>query len=149
MVVHLSLKKNGYLFCLISLGLVSCNNAKYAQCQQIIELTNQVNRQTQEVISQSSQPIETKIWSEAASIMSQAAEQINTLSLEDPQLVNYQNNLVEIFRLYSQATDNAIEARANKNLKALESAVAEAKKAGVLKEQLVTGINSYCLGDAN
>ena len=149
MVVHSSFKNPWYLFCCVSLGLVSCNNAKYTQCQQIIEIANQANHQTQEMISQSSQPIEPKIWLEAASIMNQAAEQINALSLDDPQLVNYQNNLVKIFRIYSQSTDDALEAREKRNLKALEAAVAEAKKAGLLKEELVSGINSYCLGKPN
>ena len=149
MFVHSSFKKPWYLFCYISLGLVGCNNAKYTECQQIIEIANQANHQTQEMITQSSQPIEPKIWLEAASIMNQAAEQINALPLDDPQLVNYQNNLVKIFRIYSQSTDDALEARENRNLKALETAVAEAKKAGLLKDELVTGINSYCLGKAD
>ena len=149
MVVHSSFKKPWYLLCCIGLGLVSCNNAKYTQCQQIIEIANQANHQTQEMISQSSQPLEPKIWLEAASIMNQAAEQIKALPLDDPQLVNYQNNLVKIFRIYAQSTDDALKAREIKNLKALETAVAEAKKAGLLKDELVTGINSYCIGEAN
>ncbi len=149
MFVHLSLKKYYYLLCLISLGLFGCDNAKYAQCQQIIEIANKANHQTQQIISQSNQSIESKIWLEGTTIMSQAAEQINALPLDDPQLVKYQNNLVKIFSVYSQATTDAIEARENKNLKALESAVAEAQKAGLLKEEIVSGINSYCLGKPN
>ena len=144
-----SLLKSNLYFWLISLGLVGCSNAKYTQCQQIIEIANQVNRQTQEIINQSGDlAIEPKIWSQAATIMTQGAEQIDILSLKDPQLVEYQNSLVEMFRLYSQATYDAIEARENKNLKALESAGEEAKKAGLLKEKLVMGINNYCLGKA-
>ena len=77
MFVHSSFKKPWYLFCYISLGLVSCNNAKYTQCQQIIEIANQANYQTEEMIRQSSQPTEPKICLEAASIMNQAADQIN------------------------------------------------------------------------
>ena len=149
MFVHSSFKKYCYLFSLISLGLVGCNNAKHLQCQQIIEIANQANHQTQEIINQSSQPIEPKTWLEAANIMNQAAGKINALSLDDAQLVNYQNNLVKIFRIYSQTTEDAIEARDNKNLKGLKSAVEEAKKAGLLREELVTGINSYCLGKSN
>ena len=148
--------KSNWYFWLISLGLVSCNNAKYTQCQQIIEIANQVNRQTQEIINdssdlreaQSDRRIEPDIWSQAATIMTQAAAQIDTLSLKDSQLVDYQNSLVEMFRLYSQATYDAIEARENKNLQALKSASESAKKAGLLKDKLEMEINSYCLGKA-
>lgn len=149
MFVHSSLKKNWYLLCIISLILGSCSNAKYAQCQQIIEIANQVSSQTQEIIDGSGGSKEAKVWSKAITIMNLAADKLDTLSLQDPKLAEYQNNLAEIFRLYSQATNDAIEARETKNLKALKSAVAEAQQAGVLKEQLVKGINSYCLGKSN
>ncbi len=142
-----SFKTNLYFWWLISFALVGCNNAKYTQCQQIIELANQANSQTQEVINQSSKPIESQVWLQAATMMEQAAEQIKGLSLDDAQLVNYQEKLVEVFRTYSQATNDAVEARKTKNLQALESAVEEAKKAGLLKDQLVTDINNYCLNE--
>lgn len=142
-------KTNLYWLWLIGFALVGCNNTKYTQCQQIIGLANQANSQTQEVINQSSKPIESQIWLQAATMMEQAAEQIKGLSIDDAQLANYQEKLVEIFRTYSQATNDAVEARKTKNLQALESAVEEAKKAGLLKDQLVTDINNYCLGEAN
>ncbi|MDJ0536214.1 MAG: hypothetical protein QNJ70_27610 [Xenococcaceae cyanobacterium MO_207.B15] len=141
-------KSNWYLG-LISLSLVGCSNAKYTECQQIIEITNQVNRQTQDIIEPfGDRKIPKDVWSQAATMMSVAAEKIDNLSLTDPQLVDYQNNLVEMFRIYSQATDDAIKARESKNLKALESANEKAKKAGLLQEKLVMGINNYCLGQA-
>ncbi len=132
---------------LISFALVSCNNAKYTQCQQMIGIANQVNPKTQEVINQSSEPIESQIWLQAATMMAQTAEQINGLSLDDAQLVNYQEKLVEVFRTYSQATNDAVEARKTKNLQGLKSAVEQAQKAGLLKAQLVTDINNYCLNE--
>ena len=149
MFVYSLLKRNFYWFWFISLGMVSCNNAKYTQCQQIIELANQVNHQTQEVINQPNDLIEPQMWSQAVNIMNQAASQIETLSLEDPQIINYQKNLVKIFRAYAEATNDAIQARENKNLKALKSAVEKAQETGVLKDKLVIDLNNYCLGEPN
>ncbi|HHP7229364.1 MAG TPA: hypothetical protein ACFCUY_00720 [Xenococcaceae cyanobacterium] len=137
------------LFGLIALALVGCNNSKVTQCQQLITIANQVSRQTQEMINQTGDlALETQQWSQAARLMNQAAENITSLSLQDPQLREYQNSLVKMFRLYAQATDDAVQARADKNLVALKAANETAQKAGLLQEKLVSGINSYCLGEA-
>ena len=95
-----SFKTNWYLWCLISFALVSCRDAKYTQCQQIIELANQVNHQTQEVINRSSEPIESQIWLQTATMMEQAAESTHGLggALAWPALLRKLNRLDASYR---------------------------------------------------
>lgn len=125
--------------------LIGCENQRATQCQDLIEIANGVTSQAKKVAASSQETtVEMKTWLQAADIMTLAANEIEALPLKDPQLIAYQGNLAGVFRIYSQATYDAIKARENKNLSALEIARDNAKKAGQLNQALVTKINSYC-----
>ena len=124
---------------------VGCSNQKYSQCQSIIALANAANNQAQQVTETAPETVVAlKSWLQASSIMSKAAQQIESLPTKDPQLIQYQENLASVFRIYSQAIYEAVKARENKNLSALKVARENAQKAGELNQTLVTEINSYC-----
>ncbi|MGD1921760.1 MAG: hypothetical protein ACFCAD_24460 [Pleurocapsa sp.] len=77
--------------------------------------------------------------------MNKAASNIKALHINDSELIKYQNQLVTIYRIYSQATYDAVEARESKSLETLELARMDAQKASQMQQSLVKDINDYCL----
>lgn len=130
----------------ISLLMFGCESNKLLQCEQIFAIAQDVNQSHQNLDRVSDrQSLETKIWLQAANRFSQAADRARALKIEDRKLMQYQNQLARIYRIYAQTTNDAVRARENKNLSALESARNDAVKAGVLQRQLIQEINTYCL----
>ena len=142
--------RNNYsvIFCLsllISLLTASCSETKYTQCEQIIKFANNVVQEKTKLIdTNNSENMESKTWLKAAGMITQAAQQLESIPLRDPKLINYQANLAQIYRIYSQATYDAVKAWENKNIKALETAHTDAEKAGLLEEKLGNSLNTYC-----
>jgi hypothetical protein len=138
-----------YYFCLIIMivNLISgCSVSKNSQCQQIFQIANHVSKETRNLsLSSSKEGLkDMKIWLQAADLMNKAAEQLQSLSIEDARLIEYQNKLAQIYHLYSQATYDAVNARETKNIEALKSARHDAEIAGKLKQESIEGINRYC-----
>jgi hypothetical protein len=138
-----------YYFCLIIMmvNLISgCSVSKNSQCQQIFQIADHVSKETRNLsLSSSKEGLkDMKIWLQAADLMNKAAEQLQSLSIEDARLIEYQNKLVQIYHLYSQATYDAVNARETKNIEALKSASRDAEMAGKLKQESIEGINRYC-----
>jgi hypothetical protein len=122
-----------------------CTYQKTTQCQEIIAIANEASHQAKQITYNSKEKVVAmKNWLQAANIMTMAAKQIEALPIKDPQLINYQGNLASIFRIYSQATYDAVQAREKKNLSALKMAHDSAQEAGKLNQVLVTKINDYC-----
>lgn len=132
-------------FAILAWLIVGCDNQKYTQCQEMIAIANSVAHQAQKVATSSQETmVEMKTWLQTADIMTIAANEIEAVPVQDPQLIGYQGNLANVFRIYSQATYDAVKARENKNLSALKIARDNAQKAGQLNQALVTKINNYC-----
>ena len=145
--MKLHLNRRRYLMlAILAWFVVGCDNRqKYTRCQEIIAIANGVANQAQEVAESSQETtVEMKTWLQTADIMTVAANQIEAVPVRDPQLIGYQGNLASVFRIYSQATYDAVKARENKNLSALKIARDNAQKAGQLNQALVTKINNYC-----
>ncbi len=145
----LFLSKGNFLiiFCvIINVLFVACNPQKYAECEQMITMGNNVTKQTQAIAQNSSdRDRDLNNWLEASNIMKQAAVNMEALKIKDPQLIEYQGSLANIYRVYSQATYDAVKAREDKNLQALQSARSEAEKIAEVNNNLVENINNYCL----
>lgn len=137
------------LICLgivLSLLLSSCGKSRLTQCEQIFRIAQGVTESGKNVsYSGTQQPLATKSWLESASMLNQAAEQIRGLHINDSELISYQNQLSNIYRIYSQATYDAVQARESENLGALQTAREEARKAGEMQSGLIKQINAYCL----
>ncbi len=135
------------IFCgIINIFFVACESQKYAECEQMITMANNVTKQTQAIAqnySDRAQDLEN--WLEASEIMTQAATSIEALELQDTQLIEYQGSLADIYRIYSQATYDAVKARETRNLQALQSARDDAKNMEKVTDNLVKNINDYCL----
>ena len=135
------------IFCgIVNIFFVACEPQKYAECEQMIILANNVTKQTQAIaknFSDRDQDLEN--WLEASEIMNQAATNIEALEIKDSQLIEYQGSLADIYRVYSQATSDAVKARKSRDLPALQSARDNAKNATEINNNLVKNINNYCL----
>lgn len=130
---------------LSSLVLSSCSESKLTQCEQIFRIAAQVNNSSKNVSYTNEDSNKMKSWLEAASTMNKAAENIQALHIDDSELIKYQNQLATIYRIYSQATYDAVAARESKSLEALEFARTNAQKAGQMQQTLIKNINKYCL----
>ena len=139
-------KKYLIIFSLFTWLTVGCQNQKYSRCQEMIAIANSATDKAQNIVRDSQEKvIDMKNWLQAADIMTIAAKEIEALPIKDPQLIDYQGNLASVFRIYSQATYDAVKARDNKNLSALKLASNSAREAGNINQTLVEKINSYCV----
>ncbi|MEM8719085.1 MAG: hypothetical protein AAGE84_07215 [Cyanobacteria bacterium P01_G01_bin.39] len=126
---------------------IGCEPNKTAQCQQIFQVARSVNESYQNLGFGEQKSIEVNSWLEAAKTLDSAADNIQKLQIDYSQLVEYQNQLATIYRIYSQATYDAVRARENKNLVALKSARNDAIQASKIQHNLVQKINAFCLDD--
>ncbi len=134
------------IIALFSLLLSGCSESKLTQCEQIFRIVSHVNNSSQNVsYTNDENSSQLKSWLEAAGTMNKAASNIKALHINDSELIKYQNQLVTIYRIYSQATYDAVEARESKSLETLELARMDAQKASQMQQSLVKDINDYCL----
>lgn len=136
-----------FLSSLLSLLAVGCEENRLSQCERIFQIAHRVTANNLEL----SRLDEVQLagldnWLQAAEEMYRAAEAIETLKLDNSKLIQYQHQLATIYRIYSRSTYDAVTARENKNLEALESARNDAVKAGEMQQNLVREINAFCLG---
>lgn len=130
----------------LSLFIFGCEENKLAQCGQIFQVARDVRTSNQNVSYINDQAsFEMKSWLRAANKFNQAAEHLTALKINQRELINYQNQLATIYRIYSQATYDAVRARENQDFSALQLARSDAQKAGQLQEKLIQQINAYCL----
>ena len=138
-----------WLFLGIALSLLfsGCSgDRRYAQCEQIFQIANRLNENVNNLgYFNDRQPTEMKSWLEAARAIERAANHLEALQINDSQLIEYQNKFVTVYRIYSNATYDAVKARENRNFQALESVKNDAQKAGQMQQDLIEEINAYCL----
>lgn len=129
----------------LSLLILGCED-KFSQCEPIFQIAHHVSDRSKEIhYTGDRQLTEIKSWLETAGIMNQAADKLEALKTENSKLIEYQNQLATVYRIYSRATYNAVKARENKNIEILKSARKDAEKAGKMQRNLVREINAYCL----
>ncbi|MBE9047035.1 hypothetical protein IQ255_21990 [Pleurocapsales cyanobacterium LEGE 10410] len=131
----------------LSLLVSGCGESKYTQCEQIFRIVRNVTENSQDVNynTKDGQPTEMNSWLQAASMMNTAADRLQALQINNGDLSEYQNQFAIVYRSYSQATYDAVQARENQNLEALKSARNDAATAGQMQQQLIKEINAYCL----
>lgn len=145
------------VFCVST--ILGCEDGKYSQCEQIFHIARNANSRIQNISEQSQgivdssgylqQSREMKSWLAAANMMNQAADNIVALKLYNSKLAAQRQKLATIYRLYAQATYDAVEARENKNINALKIARTDAERAGKMQQDLIREINAYCVGEMN
>jgi hypothetical protein len=131
----------------LSLFAFGCEENKSVQCKQIFRVVEDLKQNNQNARDANQQSDEMKSWLQAANQFNQAADRIAILKINHSELITYQNQLVTIYRIYSQATHDAVRAKENLDLPALKSARQDAIKAGVIQQKVIRQINHYCLKD--
>lgn len=132
----------------IMLGLLvfSCESHKLAQCEQIYQVAHRVTAQDRELNRlDREESIEVTSWLQAAKMMERAADRLEALDIDRSRLTQYRDRLATIYRIYSQATYDAVSAREQKNLAVLKSARNDAEQAGRMQQKLIREINAFCL----
>ena len=132
------------IFCSVCL-VAGCSQSRLNQCEQIFQIVREVNSKSRTIgHTNESEPIQLKNWLEAANLMNRAADKIEALHVNSGELIQYQNQLATVYRIYSQATYDAVAARENKNLSGLESARDRAFRAGKIQDESLEKLNKYC-----
>ncbi|HEY9767950.1 MAG TPA: hypothetical protein V6C71_05495 [Coleofasciculaceae cyanobacterium] len=150
---HIALKyrsKTNILIVCFGLALAfvfyGCRENRVTQCKPIFQIAHSVAENSHNFsYLNNKQPVEVKSWLEAASLMNRAADQIQALHINDSKLIEYQNKFATVYRIYAQATNDAVRARENMDLSTLKSARRDAEQAGEIQQNLLREINAYCL----
>ncbi|NJL53045.1 MAG: hypothetical protein HC930_14160 [Hydrococcus sp. SU_1_0] len=132
---------------LLSLLAAGCEENQSAECEEIFQVAQDVQHSNQNISEFHEHSNETKNWLQAANTFSLAADRIALLEMNRSELIKYQNQLVTIYRIYSQATYDAVRARENKDLSTLQSARQDVIKAEVIQQKLIRDINTYCVNN--
>ncbi len=130
----------------LSFLFYGCQENRLTQCQPIFQIARSVAENSQNIsYINNEQPVEVTSWLEAASFLNRAADQIQALQINDSKLIEYQNKFATVYRIYAQATYDAVRARENMDLETLKSARSDAEQAGKIQQNLLQEINAYCL----
>ncbi len=120
----------------------SANN-RIAQCNRLIEVANQAVNQV-ETVTQNFAPEEVEALEEIANTTDQAANSLESVSLDDEQLQRYQNRFVSLYIETSQATRSLVSAVEQQNTNAAQEAYNALETATNQEGPLVNEINTYC-----
>ncbi|MEM8828193.1 MAG: hypothetical protein AAGE96_02415 [Cyanobacteria bacterium P01_G01_bin.19] len=132
------------IFCSVCL-ITGCSQSRLNQCEQIFQIVREVNSKGSSINNTNeSESVQIKSWLKAASLMNRAADKIEALHINSGELIQYQNQLATVYRIYSQATYDAVAARENKNLSGLESARERAFRASEIQDESIEKLNQYC-----
>ena len=131
---------------MLSLLVFGCESNKFAQCEQIFQIARDVNANNLELSRRDREQLgEVESWLQAAATMDRAADKLEALNIDNSKSIQYQSQLATIYRIYSQATYDAVSARENQNLASLKSARSDAEKAGQMQRNLVREIDAFCV----
>lgn len=142
-----SRKGDRYLFfaCVsLAIFISSCSQNSLNQCQQIFQIAREIDRSS-ENIARNQDELDLKSWLEAAQMMEIAADRIQALHIDNSDLIEHQDRLATIYRIYARSTYDAVRARENKNLQALEAARLNALQTDKMHQDSIAALNNYCL----
>lgn len=105
----------------LSLLILGCEESKFSQCEPIFQIAHHLSDRSSKLnYTGDRQLTEIKSWLQTAGMMDRAADRLEALKTENSKLIEYQNKLATVYRIYSQATYNAVKARENKNIEILK-----------------------------
>jgi phosphate uptake regulator len=127
----------------VSVFAQSANQTKIAQCNRIIEITNEAVRDAKRFTGdgQASDP---KSLLLAANAMDSAAGRLQNLSIADARLRVYKSRFVRMYRQTSQATHAFVAAFEKKDRPTAEAVLTRLQQATSSEKPLIAEINNYC-----
>ena len=129
----------------ISLLTISCAESKISQCNKIIKIANDAVSQAK-TVTNGGQASDPKAMLQAADAMEKASKEMETISVKDAKLKDYQTGFIKMYRDTSKATRDFVGAFEKKDRLAAETALTNLQQATTPEKQLVTEINNYCSG---
>jgi hypothetical protein len=130
---------------LVVSGLASsCAPNKVLQCNRIVEIANQVTAET-EILTADQTNQDSLVWLQAADTLDQAAQTMQSLQLDDPQLKEYQGGFVRMYTEIASATRDYSQSYKDLNREGVDTAKVRLEQAVQGEPALVNGINDYCV----
>lgn len=125
---------------IIGQSLIGCSASKTAQCKRLILITQNMAEESSRYRNSTDEADILKI----ADSFDQTAAKVEKLSLNDPQLMDYQQQLVAIYQGNGEATRSMIAALKSKDILTAKLAQDQVQKIGKQEQQVITDINRYC-----
>jgi hypothetical protein len=136
--------RHQFLFLGISLALsgliIGCTDSKTSQCQKITTITQEINQET----ARNLQVKDLEQVLKVADAFDQAAKEMEALTLEDKQLIEYKTGFAKVYQNYAQETRNFVSAFEQKNLLVIQEIQKKLEYTGSQSKRLVNDINRYC-----
>ena len=130
---------------ILMLLICGCQNQVNTQCLQISEISRNTNQQLSLILqTEQLNNHDFKLWMQAVDIFDQAIAELKYLNIKDEQLMEYQIELADLWQIYADVTNDAIQARKIKSLETLTQASQKVTKNSQLILKLTDKINNYC-----
>jgi len=121
----------------------STNKSLFEQCNTIIEVVNETVNKARQILDNTQFSTSESMW-ETVETMNNAAKKMESLSLNDPTLLNYQSRYVTMYRNMSQAMREFAVAFERRDRDAAEVAQQSLQSATNPEQTLTDSLNNYC-----
>jgi hypothetical protein len=114
-----------------------------SQCGQLIEIANRATDQVQQ-LSQNPAPDSIQNLLDTADIADRATTEMQTLTLDDDELLSFRDQFIEMYVGVSRATRDLVDAANRQDRQAAEQAFTALQTATSAEQTLVPAVNNYC-----
>jgi hypothetical protein len=126
----------------IALLTISCEETKTSQCQKIFQIATKLHQEKKNDADK--KELNSQDWLKSADNLEKAAQDIKDLNIKDTQLLEYKNNLFQVYTSYSKATRDMVTAIENKDIDTAILAKKNVKNASDLEKKVGVSIDNYC-----
>jgi len=130
----------------LSFLCASCGMSKFSQCQQLFINVNQATKEVT-TLNSSSNDKDLMKFNQAATALKTSAQTIASLTLKEPELIEYQSNFVKIYNNYAQATLEIIEAKEKMDRNLAKIAITKVRDNAKLEKETGEKLQAFCLSN--
>lgn len=132
----------------IAFMLTSCGDSRISQCNQLVAIVNKAAEEARDIdkMSQASQGDKTNELKKMTDRFQQFAKEIDDITLENPDIKNFQKQFVSLYNQTSQSSQNLRDAIAKKNKSQVDNNLKAFGEVSTLEAKLVEEVNRYCEG---
>lgn len=124
----------------------SCATSRVLQCNNLVEIANRATAET-EILTENQNNQDPLIWLQAADTLDKAAQEMQALNLDDPQLQQYQGGFVDMYTAIAKATRDYSQSYKDLNREGVDIAKVSLEQAVQREPDLVNGVNAYCVAN--
>ncbi|TVQ61493.1 MAG: hypothetical protein EA366_03030 [Spirulina sp. DLM2.Bin59] len=121
----------------------SCAASRLLQCNNLVAIANGATAEI-EILTEDQNTQDPLIWLQAADTLDKAAQDMQTLGLDDPQLQQYQGEFVTMYTEIAKATRAYSQSYKELNREGVDVAKVKLEQAVQRETDLVDGVNTYC-----